>query len=96
MLGLTKNRDALKNQNEEQQKARDRMALLPSRADVLFVDEELWVVGASPHATTPELFHFLVADSEVGRKALRVSRGSSLVQEAPGRTATLPSGSRLV
>ncbi|KAF9515016.1 hypothetical protein BS47DRAFT_1316432 [Hydnum rufescens UP504] len=43
MLGLTKNRDVLKNQNEEQQKARDRMALLPSRADVLFVDEELWV-----------------------------------------------------
>lgn len=43
MMEMSKSRVDMKDQTPEQQKARDRMTLFPSAAEVLFVDEKLWV-----------------------------------------------------
>jgi molybdopterin-biosynthesis enzyme MoeA-like protein len=46
MNELSKHRKDINNSTPEQNKARDRMALFPAQAEVLFVDPELWVVSA--------------------------------------------------
>lgn len=47
MFELSKHRTDVQTQTPEQRKARDRMALFPNKAEVLFVDPELWVVRLS-------------------------------------------------
>lgn len=47
MKEMSKHRTDIQNQTPEQVKARDRMALFPVKAEVLFVDPELWVVCTS-------------------------------------------------
>lgn len=43
MTGLSQHRKNFQNQSAEQKVARERMALLPADAEVLFVWEDLWV-----------------------------------------------------
>ncbi|KAF8581229.1 Molybdopterin binding protein [Ramaria rubella] len=43
MTVLSKHRKDIQNQTEEQKTARERMALLPANAEVLFVGDDLWV-----------------------------------------------------
>jgi len=43
MTTFSKNRKDLQNQSDEQKTALERMALFPSKAEILFVGEELWV-----------------------------------------------------
>lgn len=45
MAEFSKHKGEIYNSTPEQDKARDRMALFPTRAEVLFVDSGLWVVG---------------------------------------------------
>lgn len=45
MQEMMKHRTDVQNQTAEQKKARDRMALFPSRGEVLFVDDSMWVVS---------------------------------------------------
>jgi len=52
---LNIHRKDFKNSTLEQTKARDRMALFPAQAEVLFVDPELWVVGAFPEISKKRL-----------------------------------------
>jgi len=49
------NRRDFENSTPEQTKARDRMALFPAQAEVLFVDPELWVVSAFPEISKKRL-----------------------------------------
>lgn len=44
MAAMSKNRPWVTQQTEEQKKARDRMALFPDRAEVLFIAKDIWVV----------------------------------------------------
>jgi hypothetical protein len=44
MWEMAKTRYNLKEQTEEQQTARKRMALFPEKSEVLFVAEDIWVV----------------------------------------------------
>ncbi|THH18870.1 hypothetical protein EW146_g2169 [Bondarzewia mesenterica] len=43
MLEMSKNRPWITQQNEEQRKARERMALFPHKAEVLYIAEDIWV-----------------------------------------------------
>lgn len=43
MKELSKHRKDLENQSAEQKLARDRMALFPANAEVLFIGEDVWV-----------------------------------------------------
>jgi molybdopterin-biosynthesis enzyme MoeA-like protein len=43
MADLSKHRKDLQNQSAEQKVARERMALFPAHAEVLFVGEDMWV-----------------------------------------------------
>lgn len=45
MKEMSKHRTDILDQTPEQLKARNRMALFPDKAEVLFVDSELWVVS---------------------------------------------------
>ena len=44
MLEMSRNRPWISTQTEEQKTARERMALFPSKAEVLFVAQDIWVV----------------------------------------------------
>ena len=48
MTELIKHRTDLANQTTEQRTARERMALFPSRAEVLFIAPDVWVVSPVP------------------------------------------------
>jgi hypothetical protein len=48
MWEMGKSRFNLQKQTEEQQTARKRMALFPRDSEVLFVAEDIWVVGDFP------------------------------------------------
>ena len=41
---MIKHRTDIANQTDEQRVARERMALFPARAEVLFIAPEIWVV----------------------------------------------------
>lgn len=45
MAELLKHRSWAHTQNEEQKRARDRMALFPENAELLFVAKDIWVVS---------------------------------------------------
>jgi molybdopterin-biosynthesis enzyme MoeA-like protein len=45
MAALSKHRSWIHTQNEEQRRARERMALFPANAEALFVVKDLWVVS---------------------------------------------------
>lgn len=48
---MSKHRPDIQNQSAEQRVARDRMALFPAKAEVLYVHKDLWVVSLSPIRT---------------------------------------------
>ena len=48
MSELTKPWSWVRTQNEEQRRARERMALFPANAETLFVAEDIWVVSNHP------------------------------------------------
>ncbi len=48
MSESTKHRSWLHTQNEEQKRARERMALFPANAETLFVAKDIWVVSNHP------------------------------------------------
>lgn len=45
MLEMSKNRPWVAQQTEEQRVARERMALFPDKAEVLYVAKDIWVVS---------------------------------------------------
>lgn len=45
MAEMSKNRPWVAQQSEEQRVARERMALFPEKAEVLYVAKDIWVVG---------------------------------------------------
>jgi len=45
MAELIKHRSWVHTQNEEQKRARERMALFPANAELLFVARDIWVVS---------------------------------------------------
>jgi hypothetical protein len=45
MAELIKHRSWVHTQNEEQKRARERMALFPSNAEMLFIARDIWVVS---------------------------------------------------
>ena len=49
MSEMSKHRSWLHTQNEEQRRARERMALFPADAEVLFVASDIWVVSNQPN-----------------------------------------------
>ena len=44
MATMIRSRADIQNQTAEQREARERMALFPSKAEVLFVAQDIWVV----------------------------------------------------
>jgi hypothetical protein len=48
MSELTRHRSWIHTQNEEQRRARERMALFPANAETLFVAKDIWVVSNHP------------------------------------------------
>ena len=46
---MIRKRADLQNQTAEQRAARDRMALFPAKAEVLFVAPDVWVVSTIHH-----------------------------------------------
>jgi hypothetical protein len=47
MMEMSKHRPWVANQTEEQKVARERMALFPERAEVLYIANDMWVVRTS-------------------------------------------------
>ena len=45
MAELIKHRSWVRVQNEEQKRARERMALFPANAELFFVEKDIWVVS---------------------------------------------------
>ena len=45
---MSQHRADIANQTEEQRAARERMALFPARAEVIYTDSEIWVVRRVP------------------------------------------------
>ena len=44
MAEMSRNRPSVAQQDEEQKTARERMALFPAEAEVLYIESEIWVV----------------------------------------------------
>ena len=56
MAELIKHRSWVRVQNEEQKRARERMALFPANAELFFVEKDIWVV--SNHLSVLSLMFF--------------------------------------
>lgn len=49
MTEMIKHRTDLSNQTDEQRTARERMALFPAKAEVIFIAPDVWVVRPRLH-----------------------------------------------
>jgi len=104
MAELIQHRSWVHTQNEEQKRARERMALFPANAELLFVARDIWVVSSSLSVLSP-MFSFLIRSTRLAsraarREALRTSGHTGLVPEDARRikgilTATFPFGTAL-
>ena len=60
MTEMVKHRTDLSNQTPEQRAARERMALFPARAEVLYIASDIWVVSVPPSSCS--LLRYALAD----------------------------------
>jgi hypothetical protein len=60
MTELSKHRSWIHTQNQEQRRARQRMALFPANAETLFVARDMWVVSKHHSVALPPSSPFSV------------------------------------
>jgi hypothetical protein len=99
MAELIKHGSWVHTQNEEQKRARERMALFPANAELFFVARDIWVVSNHLSVLSPMYFFLIrstgLASCAARREALRTSGNTELVPEDARRikgtlTATSP------
>ena len=88
MSEINKTRAWVSLQNKEQISAQHRMALFPSKAEILFASPDIWTVRTSSRNTSPLISPNQIARGSTRRKTLRPSRCSHALQEDASRTGT--------
>ena len=89
MSETSKHRTDIAKQSDEQRVARERMALFPADAEVLFVHKDLWVVSEIEAFVLCSIDILYPAGCEAGTKTVHPSWHSWDLPKAPRQSTTI-------
>lgn len=96
MMVISQGRTDIVNQTDEQRAARERMALFPSQAEVLFTSPEIWVVSKPVSLRLGDALTACLACGSASREALRISGHSEAVPEDAQRPCAVSATSAAI